>query len=724
MIVQQQPISNYPSTPLPTSYWETPVFAMNTAWYTLNGNWLATGLGLRLNGIYNASEDFNPYTTGPSTAHIMWTKPFAIGGLIGGNYGSPPGSNQYTNYYSAAQYEPKFAPPIVINGVLYYNWYPGASTSQEGWVAVDLYTGQTIWTQNITTVQLRCGQVLDYNTPNQYGGLAYLWGSSGTTWSMYDAMTGNWILSIINSPGGIQFINDANGDMIAYYVNSTAGTQIIQGIKVTTPSGGRLLECWNSSEAIQYPNGYTPGVTAVSWQWRPVQGSSITWSAGIMWGAKVATTFTEPDGTNATISPALSFPSYPDVTGNTLVLYSIPAVVGSGQLGWASYQIEAGYSLTNGAQQWIVNRTVPAYSRQSTYNGANNGIYTESYLEAMSICGFSSATGKQLWGPVYLNETGDEWGSYQTNSIMAYGMVFTDDLGGYVYALNATNGALLWTWNTGNGTYATPYNIFPIWFLDAVGGGYVYVMGGHEYSPPLFTGAEIYCLNANTGKEVWSVLEFPDSNNPSTALADGILTVPNAYDNQIYAFGQGPSKITVTAPQVGVTTSTPVTITGTVMDVSAGSKQEAVAANFPNGLPCVSDASMSQFMEAVYEQQSMPTNITGVAVTMSVLDSNGNYRTIGTTTTNALGDFALTWTPDITGNYTVTATFAGTGAYYGSSASTAFNAVSPAPTAPPTATPLTGIATENAVMYVGIAIIVVIIVGIAVVSVLILRKRP
>ncbi|MGA2680207.1 MAG: PQQ-binding-like beta-propeller repeat protein [Candidatus Bathyarchaeia archaeon] len=722
--VQQTPIANYPSTPLPTSYWQTPVFAMNTAWYNLAGNWLGNGLGLRLNSVYNASEDFNPYTTGPSTAHIMWTTPFAIGGLIGGNYGSPPGSSEYTNYYSASQYEPKLAPPIVINGVLYYDSYPGASTSLEGWIAIDLFTGKMLWEQNITTTQLRCGQVLDYVTPNQYGGLVYLWGNLGTTWSMYDGMTGNWILNIINSPGGIQFINDPNGDMIAYYVNATAGTQIIQGTRVTTPTGGRMLECWNSSEAIQYPNGYFPGVTAVSWQWRPVQGSSIQWSSGIMWAAPVATTFTEPNGTAVAISPALSYPTYPDFTGNNLVLYSIPAVVGSGQLGWTSWQIESGYSLTNGAQQWIVNRTVTPFSRQSAANGANNGIYTEVYLESLSLNAFSSATGKQLWGPEYLNATGDEWGSYQTGTLIAYDTVFTGDLGGYVYAMNATTGALMWTWNTGNGTYATPYNIFPIWYLNAVGGGYLYVMGGHEYSPPLFSGAQLYCLNAATGKEVWSILEFPDSNNPSTALADGYLVVANAYDNQIYCFGQGPSKTTVNAPDVGVTTATPITLTGSVRDVSAGSKQEAVASDFPNGLPAVSDASMTQFMEAVYEQQVMPNNITGVPVTLSVLDSNNNYRVIGTTTTNALGNYAFTWSPDIAGNYTVYATFAGSSSYYGSSDSTGFYASAAAPTQAPTATPLSGIATQTTLMYGVIAIIIVLIIGIAVLAILMQRKRP
>ena len=173
-----------------------------------------------------------------------------------------------------------------------------------------------------------------------------------------------------------------------------------------------------------------------------------------------------------------------------------------------------------------------------------------------------------------------------------------------------------------------------------------------------------------------------------------------------------------------MTTATPITITGTVLDNSAGAQQQAVAANFPYGLPCVSDASMTQFMEAVYMQQPMPTNVTGVPVTLSVLDSNGNYRTIGTTTTDASGFYSFNWKPDIAGNYTVTTTFAGTQSYYGSSAQTAFYAGASAPTAAPTATPLSGIASQTTLMYGVIAIIIVMIVGIAVLAMLVTRRRP
>jgi hypothetical protein len=127
-------------------------------------------------------------------------------------------------------------------------------------------------------------------------------------------------------------------------------------------------------------------------------------------------------------------------------------------------------------------------------------------------------------------------------------------------------------------------------------------------------------------------------------------------------------------------------------------------------------------MEAIYDQQPMPTNITGVPVTISVLDSNGNYRSIGSTTSDGSGTFALTWTPDIPGDFTVIATFAGSNSYYSSSAETHFTVSAPAATAtlqPVAAQPPTG-------MYIAVAavaIIVAITIGFAV-TILALRKRP
>ena len=82
--------------------------------------------------------------------------------------------------------------------------------------------------------------------------------------------------------------------------------------------------------------------------------------------------------------------------------------------------------------------------------------------------------------------------------------------------------------------------------------------------------------------------------------------------------------MTVSAPSVGVTTATPITISGTVLDVSAGTKQQAPAANFPYGVPAVSDASQKGWMEYVYMQQPCPNNVTGEPISISVIDSNSN----------------------------------------------------------------------------------------------------
>lgn len=152
LVVQQQQIQSLPTIPLPTSYWQRPIFAMNTAWYTISGNWLGLApVTFGTTGLYNATSNFNPYTTGPSTSHVVWTKPYSFGGIIGGEFG---GTETNSNFMSTSQYEPKFA-PIVIDGVLYYTWYPGASSSPAGWVAVNLRTGQTLWTKNTTDVLMR-----------------------------------------------------------------------------------------------------------------------------------------------------------------------------------------------------------------------------------------------------------------------------------------------------------------------------------------------------------------------------------------------------------------------------------------------------------------------------------------------------------------------------------------------------------------------------------------
>jgi hypothetical protein len=159
------------------------------------------------------------------------------------------------------------------------------------------------------------------------------------------------------------------------------------------------------------------------------------------------------------------------------------------------------------------------------------------------------------------------------------------------------------------------------------------------------------------------------------------------------------------------------------MDISAGTKQNQQASDFLNGVPVASDAIMTQWMGYVYQQQPMPPTFTGVTVSIDVIDSNGNYRNIGTTTTTATGTYSFAWTPDISGTYQVIATFHGNNAYWGSYAQTAFDVMhAPAATNAPTSTP-----TSAADMYFVPAIaglfVLIIIVGV-VLALLMLKKRP
>jgi len=721
LTAQSTSIASAPVTPLPTSYWSRPIYAMNNNWYSIAGNWLGLGeITFAATGMYNASTDYNPYTLAPTTAHILWTKPVAFGGTMGGEFGG----SETSNFYSTAQYEPKFA-PIIMNGIIYYTMYPGASTCPSGWEAVNLQTGQTVWTKNTTEI-LVCGQILDYDTPNQYGGIAYLWSGPyvasgeaefpGSSLEMWDAMTGNYILSINGTPplDYSPLVEDSHGDLLCYYINYTDNT----------------LNMWNSTLCINlgtpyYYGGLPTAPQANAWVWRPEVGSVIDFDLGIQWSAPLAT---ELNG-NPLINYAeglYGFTIY-GIESGVLLLTEYPTAGLEFELGW---QIEAGYSATDGSQLWITNRTETLYSIVGFgANGFNawltmgSGVYVETTQSTLSIAGYSLATGKQIWGPETLPNA-SPFASLGVTHDVANGTIYMWTYGGDVYAYNILTGALKWQYHTPSGGLESPYGTEPLWVFNVgtVADGELFVPEGHMYSPPLFHGAQQLALNITNGKVVWNIDAYDVINPP--AISDGIMTVLNAYDNQIYAYGMGPSKTTISAPQVGITTATPVTITGSVTDISAGASQEAVAANFPNGLPCVSDASMTQFMEAVYMQQPMPTNTTGVPVTVSVTDSNGNHYDVGTVTTNPSGTFGLTWTPIIPGNFTVTATFAGTQSYYGSYATTYFYASSPPPTPAPTASPPSGLASTSTVMLGVAVIVIVIIICVAVLAVLMLRKRP
>jgi outer membrane protein assembly factor BamB len=393
--------------------------------------------------------------------------------------------------------------------------------------------------------------------------------------------------------------------------------------------------------------------------------------------------------------------------------------------GTQSYTTEIGYSSTTGQQLWIQNLTLPSGPTTGylySLGPMANGIFTSYDALSEQWYGFNANTGAKLWGPTAADN--DPWGSEASpwQSQIAYGILYGSCSDG-IQAFNLTTGQTLWDFKgISSGTNFPGFSYYPFEQTSiTVADGKLYLNTGVSHGDPVFDGAQLYCVNATSGQLLWNINSFGEGDMP---ISDGILVALNGYNNQIYAYGMGPSKTTVTAPNIGVTTSTPVTITGSVTDISAGSQQQAVAANFPNGLPCVSDASMSQFMEAVYMQLPMPTNTTGVQVTLTAIDPNHNFITLGTTTTGTSGNYGFSWTPpSVPGTYQITATFSGTNSYYSSSDTTYVN-VQASATPAPTAAPVTGLATMSGLTIGIAAAVIAIIIAIAIAVLLLLRKKP
>jgi hypothetical protein len=336
-------------------------------------------------------------------------------------------------------------------------------------------------------------------------------------------------------------------------------------------------------------------------------------------------------------------------------------------------------------------------------------------FETNQRLGYSLANGDLLWGPV------GEFRAFQYYSARkgfpAYGNLYVSGYGGEIQDFSMKNGTLLWKYNNTYSGIETPWGMYPIQ-LSAVADGVLYAFAG-EHSPntPLYKGYRAYAVDAFTGEELWTLLDWSASGLGTSlapiAIADGFLVYANAYDGQVYSVGKGPSATTVSAPSAAITQGQSLVITGTVTDQSPGSKIKGTAA--------VSDESMTAWMEYMFLQKPRPTNATGVEVVLSVLDANGNFREIGKATSDTSGFYSLQWIPDIPGKYTVIANFAGTNSYWPSFAETAFS-VEPEPEAPAAPEPEPPSMTDTYVVA-GIVVIVVAVVAVGVAILLVLRKR-
>lgn len=720
LVVTEQARAYYPGVPLPTQYWTRPINAQFREWDPIAGNWL------NVRGYDNRLPPDND--NAPETSHMLWARPYAEGGLVGG-VDLDAVNMDMISYEHGDAYEGKWSNPIIMNGILFYTQhaaqsamnYPGTTWNYTGYqveqktVAIDLHTGKELWNKVLGNNERQAfGQIMYWKTMNMYGAFSYIWTIVGTTWNAYDPFTGRWEYTITGVPSGSRTVGP-NGEILVYTMDNNRG----------------WMTMWNSTECVykSYLNFYlsrpsdAPLAEYYAGRWRP-HGITFNGTVGIQWNVSIPLGL--PTG-----GPSSNIQA---VVGNDRILGSNTNWAGGAAqpnpVFWA-------VSIKPGQQgRLLFNKswTLPQADVHVDVAGSEpvsleDGVFVVTVKELRVHYGFSLDTGEKLWGPtqpaepylsVFTNLYMNPWGQ----AVIKYGTLFTAGMSGVVNAYNAKTGEHLWTYNN-----TDPYTeqLFssnwptPVTFVVD---GKVYLFHQeHSANTPVPRGAPSTCLNATTGEVIWRIdgLRLGSRWGGQPIIGDSIIAAFSSYDNQVVALGRGPTATTVTAPDIGVPFDSAVTIKGMIRDISPGTEDAGIKLRFPNGVAAVSDASMSEWMKHVYMQFPQPTSASGVEVVISVLDANNNFREIGRATSDATGFYSLSWVPDIPGKYTVVANFAGTKSYWPSFAETAFT-VNPEPPAAPEEPQAPADMTDTYIMYAAIAIIVVIIVGFAV-AILVLRKK-
>jgi outer membrane protein assembly factor BamB len=688
LTVQQEQIAGPPSYPLPTEYWTRPIEGQNNEWYQVASNWLAGA---------HEFQKVQPDGIAPNSAHIMWTKPIRDGGVVGGSSTRQNG----TTYYDGTEYEMQFTNPIVMYGRLYYTLPWGSTGGNGGYICVDLRTGETIWYSDKLGVSgiaaPSFGQLFNYESLNQHGVVpnGYLWTTNFA--NAYDPLTGKWLFNLTDVPSGTE-VYGPNGEIVRYVLNVA----------------GKWLALWNSTQHAVGLEGSTTtgGTTTGDYQWRPI-GKTVNMSKAYSWNVTIPTL-----PTGSTIRQVI-----PDdlVLGSAGSFGGVDAT-NPGYTMWAINLKPA----SKGTLLWSKGYAAPAgnITRSFRFVDSVNRVFIFWDKETVTYSGYSLDDGSLLW----TTPSENPWNLYAQGGgaiwtqTTAYGKLYSTGYSGIVYCYDTKTGRQLWNYSTAAmAGFATPYPGYPLG-IAAVADGKIYLhTNEHSAGAPYWKGAPLICLNATTGKEIWT-LPFHGSSGYvpwGYAVADGYFIGLNLYDEQIYCVGKGPSATTVSAsPKVSVNGDS-VLVEGTVTDIAAGTKQKEQAARFPNGVPAVSDASMGAWMEYVYMQKPRPTDAVGVEVSLDTVDPNGNFVHIGTVTSDAGGMFKKAFTPEVPGEYTIIATFAGSESYWGSYAETAMD-VSEAPSA--TLPPEYPQPIDYTWSFVGTALAIIIAVAIA--TILLLRKRP
>ena len=682
LTVQEEPTDyGISSPPLPTDYWTRPISSENKGWFEVADNWLMKSYDYTTRH-FCMTPAFSPYTSAPNTAHILWNKDIMFGGIAGGVFGDK-------SYYTGLSYE-QFYDPLILEGkIIFVDHPPTESADIFGTRCMDLYTGEDLW--YLEDISIDFAQVYLIDNPNEHGLIAHLWDVSGpstnTTAVIYDGYSARKLFTITNITWG-------RG--VSFYCGQPRFGPSGEILSYSFDTANDRLMLWNSSKAINeaFPwMGQYPGEI-----YDPRMGAIVDGKLGIQWDVQITVDV-----------PSRMTIELIDVDEGYMLAYVESKT--SRTAGFTEYPAEAiemafptdiDDSATSVSPIWTKTRG-DINNRIFYSRNIEDGVYTRWDGALMRLMGYSIQTGEEIWRTEPTSDIG--WGYFTYQFMIAYGNLLMAGYDGYLRAFDITDGSLSWEFFFGNVGLETAYGTLPNYSGFNIADGKIYITND-EHSPDsvLWRGSKLWCVDAYTGELLWAISGMMRHG----AISDGIYTVLNSYDGQVYTFGKGPSEITVEAPLTEVTLGQKVTITGTITDQSIAQM----------GTPCISDEDMSEWMEYIHMQKPIPSDSVGVEISLDVIDANGNFRNIGTATSDLAGKYRLVWQPDIPGEFTIIATFAGSDSY-GSCFDEAFMYVEEAtqPTPPPEATPAP--MTDTYIAGSTVAILA----GIAIAVFLILRKK-
>jgi outer membrane protein assembly factor BamB len=623
-------VGPYSPVPLPTGPWTYPISGEYREWYQISGSWKQVGYD-------SSSNEWNPYSKGPRSSHILWKMPSLkkndMGGLFGGEIGHLSMNKGTGNSFVSAWGRLWMTQPVDsgIPGQVHPRLY-----------CFDQYTGELIFQRDLPgngtgssiVIAMDADLKLDNKITGSTGPMYTLFIYGGSTW-MVRPQTGDvdWYWDGM-SPS-------AFSENYLYYNNYPVRGNYS---KISCP----YLASYSQIKIVYTHEGSVPryiwhdiGVSAESGRGNYPRGIGIT--------------------------------TYNMTNGETIVVGPDTGI------------IEAGFASVCADGKYFI---------QSSFD--------------RSVYALSLYTGEVVWKSE--EPWDDPWGCYGSYDYSAgLGCVMMGSYDGHLYAYDTETGALKWKVFTGN-TTETAMGTYGAWGMPVIGSDMVYFgTSEHSMTNPSTRGNKLFGVDGESGEIIWS-LPFIGFTRGG-GIASGMMWYANDYDSCVYMFGKGPTATTVSAPTTAVPLGNAVLIQGTVTDQSSGAKDT----------PCISDEDMDAWMPYLYQQAQMPTDATGVPVTLQAMRSDGTVIDIAHVTSDIMGHYEYLWTPPDEDTYKILATFEGSESYWMSAAQTALGVTAaPSPAGPiepePAEAPL--ITTEIAIIA---AVAVVAVIG--VVAYWYLRRR-